>query len=146
MPRGRKARIRTKPARPGLGRGTLLSPIIGASLIVTCAYAASLLQASAEVVAAAALAYAAAEGLVLAIIGALWAQQRSVGVAIAAAVVTALLATPGRWLLAYLHANRTAPLLDLMEDLGITILWAAFAGLAGATVLRERLSNLLPER
>jgi hypothetical protein len=146
MARGRKTRVRNKPARPGLGPGTLLSPIIGASLIVTIAYAASLLQASAEVVAAAALAFAAAEGLILAIIGALWAQRRSVGIAVAMAVLTALLAVPGRWLLAYLHANRTPPLLDLMEDLGITILWAAFAGLAGATILRQRLSNLLPER
>jgi len=146
MPRGRKARVRDKSPKASIGRGTLLSPIIGASLIVTFAYAASLLQASAEVVAAAALTYAAAEGLVLAIIGALWAERRSVGSAIAIAILTALLATPGRWGLAYLHAGHTAPLLDLLEDLGVTILWAAFAGLAGATLLRERMSNLLPQR
>ncbi len=144
MPRGRKARTRNGAARPPLGRGTLVSPIVCASLIVTFAYAASLLQASPEVVAATALTYAAAEGLVLAVLGALWA-QRGVGMAIAIAIFAALLATPGRWGLAYLHAGRTAPLLDLLEDLGITILWAAFAGLAGATVLRQRLSNLLPQ-
>lgn len=146
MPRARKARSARTPSRAALGRGTLLSPIIGASLIVTFAYGASLLQASSEVVAAAALTYAAAEGLVLAIVGALWAQRRGVGMAIAISVVTALLATPGRWGLAYLHAGRSAPLLDLMEDLGVTILWAAFAGLAGATLLRDRMSNLLPQR
>lgn len=146
MPRDRKARVRDKPARAPLDCGTLLSPVIGASLIVTFAYAASLLQASAEVVAAAALTYAAAEGLVLAIIGALWSQHRRVSTAIAIVIVTAILAVPGRWLLAYLHAGRTAPLLDLVEDLGTTILWAAFAGLAGATLLRQRLSNLLPQR
>ena len=128
-----------------MGRGTLLSPIIGASLIATFAYGASLLQASTEVVAAAALTYAAAEGLVLAILGALWS-PRGVGMAVAIAVLTALLATPGRWGLAYLHAGRTAPLLDLLEDLGVTIAWAAFAGLAGATLLRQRLSTLLPQR
>ena len=143
MPRGRKALVKQK--RP-LGRGTLLSPIIAASLIVTFAYAASLLQASAEVVAAAALTYAAAEGLVLAILGALGAERRSVATAIAICMFTAVLATPGRWGLAYLHAGRTAPLLDLMEDLGVTVLWAAFAGLAGATILRGRMSNLLPQR
>jgi hypothetical protein len=144
MPRGRKARA-TKAGRPRIGRGTLLSPLIGASLIATFAYAASLLQASSEVVAAAALTYAAAEGLVLAILGALWS-PRGIGMAIAVAVLTALLATPGRWGLAYLHAGRTAPLLDLLEDLGVTVLWAALAGLAGATLLRQRLGALLPGR
>jgi hypothetical protein len=121
----------------------LLSPIIGACLIVTIAWGASLLQAAPEVVAAAALTYAIIEGVVLAFIGALWS-PRGVGMAIAVAVLTALLATPGRWLLAYVHAGRTAPLTDLLEDLGVTIAWAAFAGFAGATILRQRLSALLP--
>jgi hypothetical protein len=140
MARRRKAAVRPKP-----GRAMLLSPLIGASLIVTFAYAASLLQAAPEIVAAAALIYALMEGIVLAFIGAIWA-WRGVGMSIAVAIVTALLATPGRWALAYLHTGRSAPLLDLLEDLGITILWAAFSALAGATVLRSRVSALLPER
>jgi len=141
MPRSRKGQN-----RPRLGRGALLSPIVGASLIVTFAYGASLLQAAPEVVAAAALTYALAEGIVLAIIGSLWAPPRGVGMAIAIAVVTALLATPGRWYLAYLHAGHTAPLTDLLEDLGTTVAWAAFAGAAGATILRRRVSKLVPQR
>jgi hypothetical protein len=124
----------------------LLSPLIGASLIVTFAYAASLLQAAPEIVAAAALTYALLEGTVLAFVGAIWASRR-VGMAIAVAILTALIATPGRWGLGYLHAGgRTPPLTDLLQDLGVTILWAAFAGFAGATVLRQRVSALMPGR
>jgi hypothetical protein len=123
----------------------LLSPIIGACAIVTIAWGVSLLQASPEIVAAGALTYAVAEGIVLALIGSLWS-RRGVGVAVAVAVLTALLAVPGRWLLAYQEAGRPAPLLDLVEDLGATIAWAAFAGFAGATILRDRLSALIPNR
>ena len=36
--------------------------------------------------------------------------------------------------------------IDLVADLAANLAWAAFAGLAGATILRERLSRLLPHR
>ncbi len=146
MPRGRKVRTRDGASRPPLGRGTLVSPIICASLIVTFAYAASLLEAAPEIVAAAALTYALLEGVVLAFVGGIWA-ARGLGMAIAVALLTALIATPGRWGLGYLHAGgRTPPLTDLLQDLGVTILWAALAGYAGATLLRRRVSALMPGR
>ena len=39
-----------------------------------------------------------------------------------------------------------AELTDLLVDAAVTLAWAAFAGLAGATILRERLATLLPHR
>jgi hypothetical protein len=142
MARRRKVRVE----RPKPGRGMLLSPIIGACLIVTFAYAASLLEAAPEIVAAAALTFALLEGVVLAFIGAIWASRR-LGMSIAVAILTALIATAGRWALGYLHAGGRAPAFtDLLEDLAVTIAWAAFCGFAGGTVLRQRVSALMPGR
>lgn len=112
---------------------------------MVCAWAASLEQATPEIFVAASLVFSIAEGVVLAFVGAVWS-ARGVAWAVGVAILTALLATPGRWELAYLRTGQNAQLLDLAIDLGVTIAWGAFAGLAGATILRERLLTLLPNR
>lgn len=128
-----------------MGRGAWLAPILGATLIVVFAWAASLEQATPEVFVAASLVFALGEGVVLAFVGTVWS-ARGVPLAIGIAVLTALLATPGRWELAYLRTGQNAQLMDLLVDLGVTVAWGAFAGLAGATILRDRLTTLLPNR
>jgi hypothetical protein len=114
-------------------------------VIVTLAWAASLEQATPEIFVAASLFFAVAEGLVLAFVAAAWS-ARGLRYSIGLAVLTALLATPGRWELAYLRTGQRPQLIDLGVDLGVTLAWAAFAALAGATILRERLLTLLPNR
>ncbi|MBV9326314.1 MAG: hypothetical protein JO352_21325 [Chloroflexi bacterium] len=143
------ARQRT-PARssrqtPKLGRGAWLAPIFGATIIVALAWAASLEQATPEIFVVASLVMTIAEGVVLAFVAAIWS-PRGVPIAIGMAVLTALLATPGRWELATLRTGQTPQSLDLVEDLAANLAWAVFAGLAGATILRERLTRLLPRR
>jgi len=128
-----------------VGRGAYLAPILGATIIVTVAWAASLEQATPEIFVAASLVFALIEGVVLAFVGTVWS-ARGVLQAVVAAVITALLATPGRWELAQLRTGQTPQLMDLLVDLGVTVAWAAFAGLAGATILRDRLTTLLPHR
>lgn len=148
LPRSRRngAPVRRKPARQrGLGPGVFIAPLLGTTLIVTLAWAASLEQSTPEIFAAASVFFALAEGIVLAFIGAAMS-SRGLAWAIGLAVVTAVLATPGRWEVAYLRTNQRPQLIDLGMDLGVTLAWAAFAGLAGATVLRERLLTLLPNR
>jgi hypothetical protein len=146
-PRSARATSRRKRSerqpRPGLG--ALLAPIIGSTLIVTLAWAASLQQAAPEVFVGASLLYALLEGIIFAFVAAIWS-ARGLGWAIGMALLTAVLAIPGRWELAYLRTGQRPPWTDLGVDLGVTLAWAAFAGLAGATVLRERLLTLLPNR
>ena len=120
-----------------------LGPILSATLIVVLAWAASLFQATPEVFVAASLMFSICEGIILAFIGAAWS-SRGVAVAVVVACITAVLATPGRWELAYLRTGSNPQMNDLLADLGLTLAWGAFAGLAGATVLRERLLTLLP--
>jgi len=138
------ARRRREP-KPRVGRGAWLAPIIGATIIVLLAYAASLEQATPEVFVAASLVFSIAEGIVLAFVGAVWS-ARGVGWAVGMAVVTAVLAIPGRWEVAYARTGVTPQYTDLAADVGVTLAWAAFAGLAGATILRDRLLTLLPNR
>jgi hypothetical protein len=121
----------------------LLGPIIGATLIVILAWGAAQFQATAEVFVAASLAFSILEGIILAFVGAAFS-SRSVVVGVIAACITALLAAPGRWEVAYLRNGQSLQPMDLLIDLGATIAWGAFCGLAGATVLRRRLLTLLP--
>jgi hypothetical protein len=119
--------------------------VFGATIIVTLAWAASLEQATPELFVAASLAFAFAEGVILAFVAAVWS-PRGIPVAVGMAVLTAILATPGRWELATLRTGDALQPIDLAADVGANIAWAVFAGLAGATILRERLSRLLPRR
>jgi hypothetical protein len=121
----------------------LLGPIIGATLIVVLAWAASLFQATAEIFVAASLVFSIAEGIILAFVGAAWS-SRGIPTAVVVACITGVLAAPGRWEVAYLRTGVNPQMNDLLTDLGVTLAWAAFAGLAGATILRERLVALLP--
>jgi hypothetical protein len=146
-PRSTRATSRRKrperQSRPGLGGW--LAPIIGSTIIVTLAWAASQQQATAEVFVGASLLFALLEGVVLAFVAAVWS-ARSLVWAVGMSIATALLAIPGRWELAYLGTGQRPPWTDLGVDLGVTLAWAALAGIAGATVLRERLLTLLPNR
>jgi hypothetical protein len=127
------------------GRGAWFAPIVAVTIIIVFAWAASLEQATPEIFVAASLAFAIGEGIVLAFVGCVWS-SRGVAVAAVVAAITAALATPGRWEVAYLRTGHALQLTDLMSDLAVTVAWGAFAGLAGATILRERLSALLPSR
>lgn len=138
-------RFGRRPQGLRVGPGALLAPIIGATVIVTLAWAASLEQATPEIFVAASLVFAIAEGIVLAFVGAVWS-ARGLAWAVGLAVLTAVLATPGRWEVAYLRTSQRPQIVDLASDAGVTLAWAAFAGLAGATILRERLLRLLPMR
>ena len=113
------------------------------TLIIVFAWAASLAQATPEIFVAASLTFAIAEGIVLAFVGCVWS-PRGVPVAIAVSAITAVLAVPGRWEVAYLRTGHALQTPDLLSDVGVTLVWGAFAGLAGATILRERLRTLLP--
>ncbi len=132
-------------ARPTLTRAAWLAPVFGATIIVTLAWAASLEQASPEIFVAASLVFAFAEGVILAFVATVWS-PRGVLVAVGMAVLTIILATPGRWELASLRTGETPQWMDLAADVGANVAWAVFAGLAGATILRKRLSRLLPRR
>jgi hypothetical protein len=140
-----KQRARAAQPRRKLGRAAWLAPVLGATIIVTLAWAASLEQATPEIFVAASLVLSITEGIVLAFVATIWS-PRGVLVAVGVAVFTAVLATPGRWELAMLRTGQTPQTIDLVVDLGVNIAWGAFAGLAGATILRERLSRLLPQR
>jgi len=140
---GRPRRQVPDERRPG--RFAYLAPIIGATIIVVLAWAASLEQATPEIFVVASMVFSIVEGIVLAFVAAAWS-GRGLGLAVGLAVVTALLAIPGRWELAYLRSGQRPQLLDLALDAGVTLTWAIFAGVAGATILRKRLLTLLPNR
>jgi len=142
-PPRRSRRQATDARQPG--RFAFLAPIIGATIIVVLAWAASLEQATPEIFVVASMAFSIAEGVVLAFVAAAWS-ARGLRLAVGLAVVTALLAIPGRWEVAYLHNGQRPQLLDLGLDAGVTLAWAIFAGVAGATILRDRLLTLLPNR
>ena len=139
-----RRRSKPRPTRH-VGRAAWLAPVFGATIIVTLAWAASLEQASPEIFVAASLLLSITEGIVLAFVGAIWS-PRGVPIAVGMAVLTGILATPGRWELATLRTGQSLQTVDLLEDVAANLAWAAFAGLAGATILRERLSRLLPQR
>jgi hypothetical protein len=130
---------------PEITRAAWLAPIFGATLIVTLAWAASLAQATPEIFVVASLTFSLVEGVILAFVAAVWS-PRGVVVAVGMAVFTSVLATPGRWELATLRTGQTLAPVDLAADVGANLAWAVFAGLAGATILRERLLRLLPRR
>ena len=125
------------------GRGLWLSPILAATIIVILAWAAAAEQATPEIFVAASLLFSLCEGIVLAFIGCVWA-SRGVVVAVGVAALTGLLAIPGRWELASLLTHQTPQLMDMLQDVGVTVVWGAFCGLAGATILQKRLAALLP--
>ena len=140
------AQRRPRPkARQKLSRAAWLAPFFGATIIVTLAWATSLEQATPEIIVAASLLFSLLEGIVFAFVAAIWS-PRGVPIAVGMAALTALLATPGRWELARLHTGQTPQVFDLVADLAANLAWAVFAGLAGATILRERLTRLLPRR
>ena len=122
-----------------------LGPIVAATLIVFMAYAASMFQATAEVFVAASVVFSLFEGIVLAFVGAGWS-SRGVPFAVVVACITGVVATPARWEIAYLRTGVNPQMPELLADLGLTLAWGAFTGLAGATILRERLTTLLPHR
>ena len=118
---------------------------MGALLIVGLGWLVSLEPAGSSLLVASSLLFALAEGVVLAFVAALWS-ARGLSYAVAAAVLTGIMATGGHWELVYVRTSRTTQLQDLLLDLGFTMAYAVLAGIIGATVLRERLSGLLPQR
>ena len=136
---------RRAPGIPKLTRAAWLAPIFGATIIVSLAWAASLAQATPEIFVVASLMFSFVEGVILAFVAAVWS-PRGILIAVGMSVLTAILATPGRWELASLRTRQTPEPLDLAFDVGANLAWAVFAGLAGATILRERLLRLLPRR
>lgn len=140
---GRSRRQAADEQRPG--RFAFVAPIIGATIIVVLAWAASLEQATPEIFVVASMVFSIAEGIVVAFVAAAWS-GRGLGLAVGLAVVTAVLAIPGRWQVAYLRTGQRPQLTDLGIDAGVTLAWAIFAGIVGATILRKRLLTLLPNR
>jgi hypothetical protein len=119
--------------------------MIGATIIVVLAWAASLSQATPEIFVASSLLFSVCEGAVLAFVACVWS-GRGVPVAVVVAAITGVLAIPGRWEVARLRTGQSPQLTDQLIDLAVTVAWGAFAGLAGSTVLRARLAALLPGR
>jgi hypothetical protein len=124
-------------------RRAWFAPIPAVTLIIVLAWAASIFQSTAEVFVAASLVFSLGEGIVLAFVGTVWA-SRGPAIATVVAAITAVLATPGRWEVAFLRTGQNPQMNDLLLDLAVTVAWGAFAGLAGSTILRERLQTLLP--
>jgi hypothetical protein len=138
--RAPRARSSTKPR---VGRNAWLAPPIGASIIVGLAYAAAGAQATAEVFVAAAMVFSLCEGVVLAVVGWAWS-PRGVAAATIAAAVTAAVAAPARWEVSHLAGYMpTFQPVDLLLDLLVSVAWGALAGLAGATILRSRLTAMM---
>ncbi len=115
---------------------------MGALLIVGLGWLVSLLPADSQFLVASSLLFALVEGIVLAFVAALWG-SRGLSYAVAAAVLTGLMAAGGRWELVYVQNSRTAQTQDLLLDLGFTMAYAVIAGIIGATILRQRLSSRL---
>jgi hypothetical protein len=65
--------------------------------------------------------------------------------AILAASVTATVAAPARWeVRLFMRYGQPVPqVVDLLTDLLVSVAWGAFAGLAGATILRSKLAALM---
>jgi hypothetical protein len=116
---------------------------MGALLIIGLGWLVSLQADSSPFLVASSLLFALAEGVILALVAALWS-NRAPSYAVAAAVLTGIMAAGGRWELVYLQTSRMAQLPDLLLDLGFTIAYAVLAGIIGATLLRERLARFLP--
>ena len=117
------------------GRGAWWAVIMGALLIVGLSWLVSLEPGNSPLLTASSLGFALAEGIVLACVAALWS-NRGPSYAVAAAVLTGVLATAGRWELVYVQNSRTAPLPDLLLDLGFTVAYAVLAGIIGAMLAR----------
>jgi hypothetical protein len=124
------------------GRGAWWAVVMAALLIVGLGWLVSLQPANSQFLVAGALLFALVEGIVLAFVAALWS-SRGLSYAVAAAVLTGLMAAGGRWELVYAQNSRTAQLPDLLLDLGFTMAYAVIAGIIGATLLRQRLSGRL---
>jgi len=118
---------------------------LGVVIIVALAAGASLAQAAESVLIAASLVFSLCEGVVLAIVGFIWWSWRGIPAAILAAVVTAAVAAPARWEVTILtrYGQSVLAPTDLLSDLLVSIAWGAFAGLAGATILRPKLNALM---
>ena len=123
-----------------------LAPPIGAAIIVALAAALSLAQATDWVFLLASLVFSLCEGVVLALVGFTWI-RRGVVAAVLAAAVTAAVAAPLRWEVRFfMHYGQPIPqTLDLLTDLAVSVAWGAFAGLAGATILRPKLAALMKD-
>ena len=139
----RRRRIIPQPSGFGKPRRAAWWAVIGGTALITgVAWLISQVpgspQTSTQWLAAAALGFALLEGIVLSVVAALWS-NRGISLAIAASVLTALLATAGRWEITYARTNRTAEIPDLLLDFGFTMAWAVFAAIVGASVQRERL-------
>lgn len=131
-----------RPLARRTGRGAWWAVIMGALLIVGLGWLVSLLPADSQFLVASSLLFALVEGIVLAFVAALWG-SRGLSYAVAAAVLTGLMAAGGRWELVYVQNSRTAQTQDLLLDLGFTMAYAVIAGIIGATILRQRLSSRL---
>jgi hypothetical protein len=118
---------------------------MGALLIVGLSWLISLEPAGSQLLVASSLLFALAEGVVLAVVAALWS-SRGLSYAVAAAVLTGIMATAGRWELVYLQTSRTAQMQDLLLDLGFTIAYGVLAGIIGATILSPRIPALHSQR
>jgi hypothetical protein len=118
---------------------------MGALLIIGLGWLISLQPAGSQLLVPSSLFFALAEGIVLAVVAALWS-SRGLSYAIAAAVLTGVIATGGRWELVYVQTSRTAQMQDLLLDLGFTIAYAVLAGIIGATILSTRIPALHSQR
>jgi hypothetical protein len=123
-----------------------LAPPIGALIIIALAAALSLAQATEWVFLLASLVFSLSEGFVLALVGFTWS-RRGVVAAILAASVTAAVAAPARWEVRFFmrYGEPIPQTRDLFADLAVSVAWGAFAGLAGATVLRPKLAALMKD-
>jgi hypothetical protein len=121
-----------------------LAPPLGAVAIVALAAALSLAQATESIFLVASLVFSLCEVVILAIAGFMWS-RRSIPAAMLAAALTAAVAAPARWEVGILMRSSQLPPqpTDLLTDLLVSIAWGAFAGLAGATILRPKLATLM---
>jgi len=143
------ARPRDRGSRPAGGQPrwtAWLAPPIGAVLIVGLAAGASLAQSTEWIFIAASMVFSLCEGVVLAVVGYAWSRT-GIGAALIAAVATAAVAAPARWEVRILmqYGGPVPQQSDLLADFGVSILWGAIAGLAGATILRARLGALMQD-
>jgi hypothetical protein len=143
---GLARRPRKQPPPRRLTWGAWLIIFIATVSIAFFAWGASLTLQTPELSVPAALVFALAEGMILCFVGTVWS-QRGVVNGVLAACVAGGLAAPIRWELArYQNGGRLATTNDLLSDFAVTLAWAAFAGFIGSTVLRRRLSALIPQR
>jgi hypothetical protein len=140
-----RARRKQDATRFPIDWRALIAPPVAVVLIVALAAGASLAQAAESVFVAASLLFSLCEGVILASVGLIWWSRGGIVAAIVAASITAAVAAPARWEVTILtHYSQPAPVsTDLLSDLLISIAWGAFAGLAGATILRPKLAALM---